>query len=262
MRVAGQLDARIVLAGRLEYLESERAVEKLAIDIVHVGLEEAVLAAIGQVGIVFVGQFRLAQLILGKDDEVVVQHANAGHAGRGQRPGGIEAGFAGQHQRFVRVGVELQHVVEDDLVHPVPDVFDVVGNLGAANRPAERVEHALRGVVDDRRVEGGAVPERLAVEQQIFRVHQQAVVVNQVVEVFRAVEELVRLHPFRYVQRNWPVRGGDFTRTVARHGVLPKVDIGPAFYHKYSASRRQPVGSVLDRTIPALPCDGSRQGRG
>ena len=81
MRVSGERDARIVVTGGLEYLEVERALEELAIDIVHVGLKQAVLAAVSQVRVVLVGQLGSAQFIFRENDEMVVQHANARNAG-------------------------------------------------------------------------------------------------------------------------------------------------------------------------------------
>ncbi len=66
----------------------------------------------------------------------------------------------------VGIRIALQHVLDDDLVHPVPDILHRLGHLGAAHRAAERIEDAARGVVDDRGVELVAVAERLAVEQQ------------------------------------------------------------------------------------------------
>jgi hypothetical protein len=145
-----------------------------------------------------------------EDDEVVVQHADAGHAGRGQRPGGVEAGFAGQHQMARRVGIALQHVVDDDLVHAVPDLLHRRRDLGAAHRAAERVEDGLRGVVDHRGVELVAVAQRLAIEQQALGVAQQAVVVRQVLQVFGAVEELVGFHPLRHGERDGAEGREDF----------------------------------------------------
>ena len=59
-------------------------------------------------------------------------------------------------------------------------------------------------------VELGAVPQRLAIQQQIFRIHQQAVVVHQIVEIFRAVEKFVVLHPLRHFQRDGAERRDDF----------------------------------------------------
>jgi hypothetical protein len=52
-------------------------------------------------------------------------------------------------------------------------------HLRATHRAAKRVEDGLRGVVDDRGIKLVAVAQRLAVQQQAFRVLQQAVVVTR-----------------------------------------------------------------------------------
>ncbi|MBZ0126204.1 MAG: hypothetical protein K8F32_07515 [Rhodocyclaceae bacterium] len=120
--------------------------------------------------------------------------------------------FAGQHQVARRVGIALEHELDGDAVHAVPDAAHRLRHLGAAHRAAERVEDALRGVVDDRAVEEVGVADRLAVEEQPFRVGQQAVVVHQVGEVLGGVEELVGLHALRHFERNGPVGRDDFAR--------------------------------------------------
>ncbi len=57
LRVAGEFQLRVVRFDRFEDLQIERVVEEVAIDLVHVGLEQAVLAAVGEVGVVGVGVF-------------------------------------------------------------------------------------------------------------------------------------------------------------------------------------------------------------
>ena len=149
-----------------------------------------------------IGQRRVAQLGLVKHDEVIVQHADARHAGRSQRPSGIQARLAGQHQRLIGIGIAFQHVGDDDLVHAVPDVLHLLRHLRAPHRAAQRIENALRSVVDNRTIEFVAMAQRLAIQQQAFRVLQQAVVVHQVVEVFGTVEKFVWLHALRHFKRN------------------------------------------------------------
>ena len=142
---------------------------------------------------------------------MVVQHANTGNARRGEWPGGVQARFTGEQQGLLRIGVSFKHVLDDDLIHPVPDMLNVLGNLSSSDRASERIQDYLGGVVDDRGVEFVAVTQRLAVEQQVFRVGQQTVVVDQVVKVFRTVEKLVGLHAFRNIQGNGPKRGDDLS---------------------------------------------------
>jgi hypothetical protein len=89
--------------------------------------------------------------------------------------------------------------------------------LGVPYRPPQRIEDALRGVVDDRSVELVAVPQSLAIQQQIFLVHQQSIVVHQIVEVFGTVEKFVGLHPLRHFQGDGAERSGDFAGAGLRH---------------------------------------------
>jgi len=261
LRVAGQCEAGALLRAGPEDLQVEFG-EEGAIHVAHVGLEQRMLAAVGQVRVVGVGQRCGAQLLQVEDDEVVVQHADARHPGRGQRPGGVEAGFAGQRQVLRRVGIALQHVLDDDLVHvPVPDRFlDGIRYLRAAHRPAERVEDGLRGIVDDRAIELVAVAQCLAIEQQAFGIFQQAVVVHQVGQVLGAVEELVGLHAFRHGQRNRAEGGDYFPGTGLHQGAL---QIGLAAKNRRPARHRQSnlvkaaSSASMDR-VGALP--GCRRG--
>ena len=82
-----------------------------------------------------------------------------------------------------------------------------------AHRAAQRIEHAARGVVDDRGVELVAVAQRLAVQQQPLRILQQTVVVGQIVEILGAVEEFVGLHILRDRQRDRAEGGDDLSRS-------------------------------------------------
>ena len=172
LRVAGEADACIGLGCGFEDFQIQRLVEKLAIHIAHIGLKQAVLSAVGQVGIVGCGQFGIAQFFLGENHKVVVQHAYAGHAGRGERPGCIQACLARQNEGFFRIGILLKHVIDDDLIHAVPYMFHVLGHLSSPHRTSQRIEDGLGGVVDDGAIELGAVPQRLAVQQQVLRVQQ------------------------------------------------------------------------------------------
>ncbi len=208
--IARQADGGAALIGQLEDIEIQ-ILEEVAIDIAHVFLKQAVLPAVGEIGIVPVRQFGITQLLHVEGDEMVVQHADARYAGRGQGPGGVQAGLSGQDKGLFRVGKPFQHVVDDDLVHAVPDVLDVLRNLGATHRAPQGVEDALGGVVDDGGVEQVAVSQGLAVEQQVFRVAQQPVVVFQVAQVLGAVEELVGRHAFWHVQGNGAEWRGDLS---------------------------------------------------
>jgi hypothetical protein len=58
-------------------------------------LEQAVLAAVGEIWIGGIGERGRSQFVHLEDDEMVVQHANAGNARRRQRPGRVEACLAG-----------------------------------------------------------------------------------------------------------------------------------------------------------------------
>ena len=220
LRVPGQADAAVGIMRRFEYLQLQRLVEKLAVHLAHIGLKQTVLPAIGEVGIGRIGRLRRVQCRRREDDEVVVQHADAGHSRRSQRPGRIQACFARQNQRFLRIGILLQHVGDDDLVHPVPHLLHVLRHLRAPHRASERVEDGLGCVVDDGTIELGAVPQRLAIQQQILRVHQQAVVVHQIVQVLRAVEKLVVFHALRHFQRDRAERGDDLARAGNGHDVF------------------------------------------
>lgn len=87
------------------------------------------------------------------------------------------------------------------------------------HRPPQRVEDRLGGVVDVRAIELGAVTKCLAVQQQILRILQQSVVVHQVVQVLRTIEEFIVLHPLRHIQRDRPERREDFARAGLRRVV-------------------------------------------
>ena len=76
----------------------QSTMEKLAIDVAHVRLEQTVLPPVGQIGIPGIGQSCVPQLLERKDHEMVVQHANTGHARGRERPGRVQAGLPGKHQ--------------------------------------------------------------------------------------------------------------------------------------------------------------------
>ena len=178
LRIAGECETRLVRMHRAQDTQVQRLVEKAPVDIAHVGLKEAVLTAVGQVGMARIGRRGRAQLLHREDNEVVVQHADARHARRGQRPGGIQTRLPGHHQCLARIRIAPKHLLDDDPIHPVPDALHRRRDLGAANRTAERVEDAFGGVVDDRAIQLGGMPQRLTVEQQILLVAQQTVVLH------------------------------------------------------------------------------------
>ena len=110
-------------------------------------------------------------------------------------------------------GVSHLTFARQEFTAQVPDWFPIDTDVTVlASGAAERVEDALRGVVDDRAVEEVGMADRLAVEEQPFRIGEQTVVVHQVGKILGGVEELVGLHALRHLERDGPVGGDDFAR--------------------------------------------------
>jgi hypothetical protein len=173
-------------------------------------------------------------------------------------PGEVSGHVASRLASPARIRILFQHVVDDDLVHPVPYLPDVIRDLRAPHRPSHRIEYGLGCVVDDRAIELGAVAQRLAVQQQVFRVHQQAVVVHQVVQVFRAVEELVVLHTLRNFQRDSPERGDDFAWSGLHSGIFHQAVTMVSFFgiiaSRHKCNQFRPDCSVsLSGIVACLP---------
>ncbi len=220
LRIAGYRQGDVIPGNRLQDLQIQ-PLEKLHVNVRQVPQEQRVVPRIGEVHVVRVGILRLLQRLHRKHDEVVVNHADGRHARLVQRPGGIQRGLAAHHHVPRRVGILLQHVVDEDGRHLLPHLARLARHLVAPHGAAQRVEDLARGVKDDGSVELHRMADELAIHQQVFGRAEQAVFLRQVLQVGRRVEELHRRHALRHVDGDFRMRRGDALRCrLLRHGIL------------------------------------------
>ena len=171
--------------------------------------EDAVVPAVGEIGIV-VGSRRCGRkVIVIKNHEVVVDHPDTWYAGLSQRPGCIKACLAAEDQVLLRIGIFFTHVAKGNLGHAAEDHSFTLVELVPAHGTAKRIKDALRAVMNDRGVEEIGVADSLAVEEKILGRAQKTVFPCQVTQVAGAVEEFGWRYSLGNIQGETAVRRRD-----------------------------------------------------
>ena len=67
------------------------------------------------------------------------------------------------------------------------------------------------------------MPQRFAIEQQIFWIQQQTIVMHQIVKIFCAVEKFIVLHPLWHHQGDGAIWRYNFAWSWLRHKRFPSV---------------------------------------